>query len=99
MYWPPLIPLLPKVLAADQFVKLDTKQSLNSAIANIHLSFDRDVDEPLSFTYGSCSSHNPQEAHHDVARVLAGSKQDRLIWRIPGDAPNTACLSAWNDKR
>ena len=87
------------MLATDLRVKLDIKRSLNSAIANIHLNFDGDVNEPLSFTYGSCDSNSSVEAHHNVAVLpKPHQKQDRLIWRIPDDVPPAGCLSAWNNE-
>ena len=89
--------LLSNVLAADLRVRLSTNRLLDSPIANIHLDFNERIDEPLSFTYGSCSSESPLEAHHTIA-VSTGSAQDRLVWRIPNDVPQSGCLSAWDNR-
>lgn len=77
-------------------VRLETRGRLSSHLANIHLTFDEDVDSLISVTYGSCSAVSERDnAHHLVSRGHhAGA--ERLVWIIPEDVVSGGCLSVWN---
>lgn len=80
-------------------VRLETRSQLNTRAANIHVSFDKAVDDILSFTYGSCLDQSPLDSHHIVSRHSpSGGATDRLVWIIPEDAFSGGCLSAWSSQ-
>lgn len=81
-------------------VRLETRSQLNSRAANVHVSFDKAVDDLLSFTYGSCSGESAVDAHHIITRHApsGGSATDRLVWIIPEDTFSGGCLSAWSSQ-
>lgn len=77
-------------------VRLETRSKLNSRAANIHVSFDKVVDDVISFTYGSCSDLTQLDSHHIISRHAPSGSTDRLVWLIPEDAFSGGCLSAWS---
>lgn len=79
-------------------VRLETRSQLNSRAANIHVSFDKVVEDILSFTYGHCSSQSPVDAYHIVNRHAPSGATDRLVWIIPEDTVSDGCLSAWSSQ-
>lgn len=98
MHWLSVAFLLGQAIASPSRlpVRLETKSSLDSGLANIHVYFDHVVEEALSFTYGSCSASHPRDSHHRVGRSL-GPSVSRLVWIIPEDTETGGCLSAWTD--
>lgn len=75
-------------------MRLETRTSLSSRLANIHLLFDEPVDGLIRFTYGSCSSIGEHDAHHVVSQGF--SSHDRLVWIIPEEVTSGGCISAWS---
>lgn len=89
------------VPASNHPIRLETRTSLSSRAANIHVSYTRAVDTPVVFTYGSCTDDLRRAAaadeHHVVGRDAASGPVDRrLVWVIPEDAPAGGCISAWS---
>ncbi|KAG7100910.1 L-amino-acid oxidase like protein, partial [Verticillium longisporum] len=84
-------------IPSDLPLKLETRAEIKSRAANVHLRFERAVDGPIDFTYGSCSYSTRRDSHHTVAKVEAQHGQ-RLVWIIPEKAESNGCLSAWDRK-
>lgn len=76
-------------------VRLETRTELNSRAANIHVSFDKAIEDIISFTYGSCLDRKETESHHVISRHIHSASADRLVWLIPEDALSGGCMSAW----
>src|SRR6266516_1303617 len=97
MYLPLLVVLATLLVATAKSlsVTLETRRPLDSRLANIHVAYSHSSPSEVLFTYGSCSSLSPLAAHHQVARST-DLHHDRLVWRIPENAPVEGCLSAWN---
>lgn len=74
-------------------VRLETRTSLSSGLANVHLSFDTPIDGLIKFTYGSCSSLGARDAYNVVGH--GSSSHDRLVWIIPEEVTSGGCISAW----
>lgn len=87
--------------ASASAVRLETRSSLNSHVANVHVAYDAPVEGPVDFTYGPCDAETSRDAHHVVARSSPSSESgetqqhDRLVWVLPRDAESGGCLSAW----
>ncbi|KAL2756694.1 hypothetical protein ACRALDRAFT_2101735 [Sodiomyces alcalophilus JCM 7366] len=79
---------------SDLPVKLETRSQTRSRLANIHVKLERQVDGPLSFAYGPCSSNELRDIHHTVV-VSEVEDGQRLVWLIPEDADSDGCLTAW----
>jgi hypothetical protein len=92
MLWPTL--LLPTLVAASLPIKLEIKRTLDSGLANIHVTYRAPIRSEIIFTYGSCEAQKSGEAHHLIARTTDRG-HDRLVWLIPADAASGGCLSAW----
>lgn len=88
--------LLPYVIAASASlpVSVHLKRTVDSGLANVHVSYDKPIQSEIFFTYGSCEAHTPGEAHHLIARSKS-CDHDRLLWKVPEDAPTDLCISAW----
>jgi monoamine oxidase len=88
--------LLPCVLAASASlpVHLHLKRTVDSGLANIHVSFDKPISSEVTYTYGPCEAQTPGQAHHLVGRSKS-CDHDRLLWKVPEYAPTGLCLSAW----
>ena len=80
-----------------QSIRLETKRELDSHIANVHLTYTHDVNEPHAFAYGPCESNRLSETYHEIARRAAGDDVDRLVWIIPKETEDNGCLSAWSE--
>lgn len=93
MLWPIL--LLPTLVAASLPIKLELKHTLDSGLANIHVTYTAPIHSEIIFNYGSCEAQMPGEAHHSIARTTDRG-HDRLVWLIPADAASGGCLSAWD---
>lgn len=79
-------------------VRLETRTKLNSRAANIHIFYDKLVEGALDVSYGSCVDKQQADSHHVVvARHLASTQAQRLVWLIPDDAFSGGCLSAWSE--
>lgn len=76
-------------------IRLETRTELNSRAANIHVSFDKAVEDIISFTYGSCYDRRETDSHHLISRHSHSTSADRLVWLIPEDALSGGCMSAW----
>ncbi len=78
-------------------VQLETRSSVTSRLANVHVSVARSIEGPITVAYGPCSSSSVQDAHH-VLGQSAGSVSDstRLVWVVPEDTESGGCLSAWD---
>ncbi|EXJ64231.1 hypothetical protein A1O7_00567 [Cladophialophora yegresii CBS 114405] len=89
--------LLPCVLAASASlpVHLHLKRTVDSGLANVHVSFDKPISFEVTYTYGPCDAQTPGQAHHLVARSKSRD-HDRLLWKVPEYAPTGHCLSAWD---
>ncbi|RYP38841.1 hypothetical protein DL767_002403 [Monosporascus sp. MG133] len=86
------------VLAKSLPVHIETRTELSSRLANIHVSVDEEVRGPLTFTYGSCSSLDVRNAHHEIGRCQK-TGTSRLVWIIPEDVQpdrSECCISAWD---
>ncbi|OAL36815.1 hypothetical protein AYO20_03870 [Fonsecaea nubica] len=90
--------ILPCVLAVSLPVKLHLKRAVDSSLANIHVSYDKPITTEVAFTYGPCKAKTPGEAHHLVARSNS-CDHDRLLWKVPEEAPSGYCLSAWDARQ
>jgi len=75
-------------------LRLETRSSLTSRLANIHLSYDVVVEGPVSFTYGSCTAAAEHEAHHVIGTGDASS--ERMVWILPESTWSGGCISAWD---
>ncbi len=80
-------------------VQIETRSSVTSRLANIHLSFDKIIDGEVTYTYGLCGRSSPDEAHHVLGRSDgATSHSKRLVWVLPDDAVSGGCISAWDPR-
>jgi hypothetical protein len=88
--------LLPTVLGAALSLPVDLhlKRTVDSGLANIHVVYSRPIYAEITFTHGRCNAQTPGEAHHLVAHTKS-CEHDRLLWKVPEDAPSGYCLSAW----
>lgn len=77
-------------------LRLQTRSTLNTRLANVHVDYDTPVEGSITFTYGLCDAGIEQDAHHVVARNSHGLPH-RLIWVIPKDAQSGGCVSAWSE--
>jgi hypothetical protein len=94
----PLVYFLPCVLASSLPVKLHLKRSVDSGLANIHVSCSHPISSEVVYTYGPCDAKTPGEAHHLVGRT-ASCDHDRILWKLPEHAPTAHCLSAWDSNQ
>nr|WKC17449.1 putative L-amino-acid oxidase [Sarocladium sp.] len=80
-------------------LRIETRKSLNSRIANVHIDVDAPVAHQVVFTYGPCDSESQENAHHVIAQSqkLEGRKPHRLIWTMPKDLHPDDCISAWGE--
>ncbi|EXJ85440.1 hypothetical protein A1O1_05804 [Capronia coronata CBS 617.96] len=89
---------LSTVIAASLPLHLHVKRAVDSGLANVHISYNEILHSPVAFTYGPCLAKAPGESHHLVGRSKS-CDHDRLLWKVPEDAPTGHCLSAWDDKQ
>ncbi|KAI2618174.1 flavin-containing amine oxidoreductase [Hypoxylon sp. NC1633] len=101
MFWPTLITalltLVTSVSASHLPIRLETRSELNSRLANVHITFDSQVDGVITYTYGRCDDGQLQEAHHIVGQGTS-AKNSRLVWILPNDLKLDGCLSAWDSE-
>lgn len=83
--------------ASESRVRLETRSSLNSRVANIHVDYDHSVDGGVTFTYGSCLSKGQEDADHVVSRSESMVQSHRLVWVMPKGLESGGCLSAWDE--
>lgn len=99
MLWLSLVSLASQavLVSASQLpVKLETRSTLNSRLANIHISFDIPVEGDVTYTYGGCDNTRLHEAHHTVGQGRS-TKDSRLVWILPDEEMAfDGCLSAWD---
>ncbi|CAZ83896.1 unnamed protein product [Tuber melanosporum] len=74
---------------------LEVRTAIDTGAANVHLIRRSLVSEGVVYTYGSCASFSSQDSHHFVSSTPLGVVADRLLWRVPEDAPPGGCISAW----
>lgn len=75
-------------------IGLHLKRTVDSGLANIHISYNQPVHSEITVTYGHCQAQTPGEAHHLVGHSTSYD-DDRLLWKVPEDAPTGGCISAW----
>lgn len=83
-------------LPTDYAITLETRTTLDTGIANIHVEVVTASVSTVDVSYGSCGAALPGEAHHDVAKGVQVLVSSRLVWRVPRDSPRNGCLSAWD---
>ncbi|KAL1892539.1 hypothetical protein Cpir12675_004510 [Ceratocystis pirilliformis] len=76
-------------------ITLETRSSLNSRVANVHLKFAEPISGLVTYTYSECGSEFGQH-DHVVARTSDHSN-DRLVWVMPAGVAPGGCLSAWSE--
>ncbi|KAK2616445.1 hypothetical protein QQS21_000687 [Conoideocrella luteorostrata] len=79
-------------------IQLGVRSELTTRLANIHVQTSRQVNGPVTFSYGACTAQSQQDAHHVVSSTESGVRDSRLVWVIPEDAPSDGCISAWGEK-
>lgn len=79
-------------------IGLHLKRTVDSGLANIHISYNQPVQSEITFTYGHCQAQIPGEAHHFVGHSTS-CDDDRLLWKVPEYAPKGECISAWVGER
>ncbi|KAI1081438.1 flavin-containing amine oxidoreductase-domain containing protein [Whalleya microplaca] len=100
MYWLPIAALASQALtvAGSRLpVHLETRSEHSSRLTNVHVSFKSLVEGIVTYTYGSCDSAQPHDAHHTVGRST-GAKDSRLVWILPEDVRSDGCISAWDQE-
>ncbi|KAK0652423.1 flavin-containing amine oxidoreductase [Cercophora newfieldiana] len=76
---------------------IETRRSLNSRLANIHLERQYPIDGIIEFTYGPCEAKHPGfDVGYNIGRTTQ-SAHDRLVWVIPEHATPGGCISAWSE--
>ncbi|KAI1505740.1 flavin-containing amine oxidoreductase [Biscogniauxia marginata] len=99
MHWLSLALVASQALTASSSssfpVKLETKSRLNSRLANVHVSVERQVEGPVKYTYGSCSGTESRDAHHVIGQSASASTS-RLVWVLPENVKAGGCISAWD---
>ncbi|KAG0639934.1 flavin-containing amine oxidoreductase-domain containing protein [Tuber brumale] len=76
-------------------IGLEVRTAIDTGVANVHLIRRSPVSGGVVYTYGSCSSFSSQDCHHFVSSTPLGTDADRLLWKVPEDAPPDGCISAW----
>ncbi|KAF4447228.1 L-amino-acid oxidase [Fusarium austroafricanum] len=90
--------LMGVAMASTMPVQLETRGIPTSHLANVHVTFKRDVKGPVSFTYGHCDSKSPDEAHYTIAKA-ENRGASRLVWIIPSESQDNGCISAWSSDK
>lgn len=83
-------------LPTEYAITLETRTTLDTGIANIHVEVVTASASTVDVSYGSCGAVSPGEAHHDVAKGVQVLVSSRLVWRVPGNSPRDGCLAAWD---
>jgi len=77
-------------------IGLEVRTAIDTGLSNIHLIGTGPLKDGVAYTYGSCSAFSSQDSHHFVSSTPPGDIiPDRLLWRVPEDAPPGGCISAW----
>ena len=77
-------------------IGLEVRTAIDTGLSNIHLIRRGPLKDGVVYTYGSCSAFSSQDSHHFVSSTSPGDViPDRLLWRVPEDAPPGGCISAW----
>lgn len=77
-------------------IGLEVRTAIDTGLSNIHLIRRAPVSDGVVYTYGSCSAFSSQDSHHFVSSTSPGGViPDRLLWKVPEDAPPGGCISAW----
>ncbi|KAI1463958.1 flavin-containing amine oxidoreductase-domain containing protein [Daldinia caldariorum] len=102
MFWLSLAALASQALPASAStsllpVKLETRSSLSSGLANVHISFNNLIDGVITYSYGRCDNTRLSEAHHTLGQS-SNTKESRLVWVLPKDAKFDGCISAWDQR-
>jgi hypothetical protein len=58
---------------------IETRTSINSRLANIHIDRRGDAVESARFTYGSCESTSPAHGTHVDISTTTSTSHDRLV--------------------
>lgn len=84
------------VAASGLPMKLELRSPVTSRVSNIHISLTESIEEPITFTYGSCQDSAVHASHHTIIKSEVRDSQ-RLVWVLPEDAFSDGCVSAWSD--
>ncbi|RPA88980.1 hypothetical protein L873DRAFT_1755678 [Choiromyces venosus 120613-1] len=77
-------------------IGLEVRTAIDTGLVNIHLVHRSPVSDGVVYTYGSCSAFSSRDSHHFISNTPFGSvKVDRLLWKVPENAPPGGCISAW----
>lgn len=77
-------------------IGLEVRSTIDTGLSNIHLIRRGPLKDGVVYTYGSCSAFSSHDSHHFVSSTSPGDViPDRLLWRVPEDAPPGGCISAW----
>ncbi|KAK4446777.1 putative L-amino-acid oxidase [Podospora aff. communis PSN243] len=75
-------------------LQIETRSSLNSRLANIHLERQDAVTGAIDFTYKPCGETSKEHnALHYIGRTMRPS-HNRLVWIIPENAMSGGCILA-----
>lgn len=80
----------------DYPIRLETRTTLNTGIANIHIEVVTPLTSTVDVSYGNCDALSSIEAHHDITRGVQVLRSSRLVWRVPEGSPANGCLAAWD---
>ncbi|KAG6356355.1 hypothetical protein INS49_015743 [Diaporthe citri] len=61
----------------------------------LELRSPESIEEPITFTYGSCQDSSVDASHHTIIKSEVRDSQ-RLVWLLPEDAFSDGCVSAWS---
>lgn len=76
-------------------MKLELRSPVTSRVSNIHISLTESIEEPITFTYGSCQDSSVDASHHTIIKSEVRDSQ-RLVWLLPENAFSDGCVSAWS---
>ena len=83
------------VVASELPMKLELRSAVTSRVSNIHISLTEPIEEPITFTYGSCQDSSMGTSHHTIVKSEVRDSQ-RLVWLLPEDAFSNGCVAAWS---
>ncbi|PWW79360.1 hypothetical protein C7212DRAFT_288617 [Tuber magnatum] len=77
-------------------IGLEVRTPIDTGLVNVHLTRRAPLKDGVEYTYGSCSAFSFRDSHHFVSSTPPGDVvADRLLWKVPEDAPPGGCISAW----
>lgn len=78
----------------DYPIRLETRTTLDTRIANIHIEVVTPLTNAVDVSYGDCDSLSSAGKHHDITKRVQVLRSSRLVWRVPEDSPSNGCLVA-----